>query len=58
MAEGREQSSLSPLEEQILESDADEDLDQQVLQEREMATHKLWVAFQDSANAVAHLFRG
>ena len=59
MAEGREQSSLSPLEEQILqELDTDGDLDQQLLREREMATHKLWVAFQDSATAVAHLFRG
>ena len=59
MAEGREQTSLSPLEEQLLqESDVDVDLDQQLVDEREIATHKLWVSFQDSANAVAHLFRG
>lgn len=59
MAEGREQSYLSPLEEQILhESDSNEDLDQELLREREIATHRLWVAFQDSATAVAHLFRG
>ena len=59
MAEGREQVFLTPLEEQILQdSDCDEDLDQQLLREREAATHRLWVAFQDSATAVAHLFRG
>ena len=59
MAEGRETGYLSPLEEQFLqESETDEDLDQQVLRERELAAHKLWVAFQDSATAVAHLFKG
>ncbi len=59
MAEGREAGFFSPLEEQFLkESEAGEDLDQQLLIEREMAAHKLWVSFQDSATAVAHLFRG
>lgn len=59
MAEGREPSFLTPLEEQFIqESEAGEDLDQQLLREREIAAHRLWVAFQDSATAVAHLFRG
>lgn len=59
MAENREPSFLSPLEEQFIqESEADEDIDQQLLREREMAAHRLWVSFQDSATAVAHLFRG
>ena len=59
MAEGREPSFLTPLEEQFIrESEADEDIDQQLLREREMASQRLWVSFQDSATAVAHLFRG
>lgn len=59
MAESREPSFLSPLEEQFIqESETDEDIDQQLVREREMAAHKLWVAFQDSATAVAHLFKG
>jgi len=59
MAEGREQSFLTPLEEQILQgADCEEDLDDQLLREREAATHRLWTGFQDSATAVAHLFRG
>ena len=58
MAEGREQSYLTPLEEQILQGADCEDLDDQLLREREAATHRLWTGFQDSATAVAHLFRG
>ena len=59
MAEGREPSYLSPLEEELLqESEVDDDLDQQLLMERDVSAHRLWVAFQDSATAVAHLFRG
>ena len=59
MAEGWDTSYLSPQEEQyIRESDADGDLDQQLQLEKELAAHKLWMAFQDSATAVAHLFRG
>ena len=59
MAEGRDNSYLSPLEEQyIREAEADGDLDQQLLRERELAAQRLWLAFQDSATAVAHLFRG
>lgn len=59
MAESREPSYLTPLEEQFIqESEADEDIDQQLMRERELAAHRLWVSFQDSATAVAHLFRG
>lgn len=59
MAESRDPSFLSPLEEQFIqESEADEDIDQQLLHEREVAAHRLWVSFQDSATAVSHLFRG
>ena len=59
MAEGRESGFLSPLEEQFIqESEADGDIDQQLLRERELAAHRLWVSFQDSATAVSHLFRG
>ena len=59
MAEGREPGYLSPLEEQFIqESETDEDIDQQLLREREMAAHRLWASFQDSAMAVSHLFRG
>lgn len=60
MAESRDPSAfLSPLEEQFIqESEADEDIDQQLLHEREIAAHRLWASFQDSATAVSHLFRG
>ena len=58
MSEGRERG-LSPFEEQLFgEAEGGEDLDQQLNYEKEMAAHRLWVAFQDSATAVAHLFRG
>lgn len=59
MAEGRDREFLSPLEEQyIQEVEADGDLDQQLLREKDLAAQRLWAAFQDSATAVAHLFRG
>lgn len=59
MAEGRDGSYLSPLEEQyIREAEADGDLDQQLLREKDLAAQRLWLAFQDSATAVSHLFRG
>ena len=59
MAEGRDSSHLSPLEEQYLrEAEADGDLEQELQREKELASHRLWLAFQDSATAVAHLFRG
>ena len=53
-------SHLSPLEEQYLREAEEEegDLDVQLQREKELAAQKLWCAFQDSATAVAHLFRG
>ena len=60
MAEGRGDSSIfTPLEEEyIREYEADGDIDQQLRRDKDVASQKLWVSFQDSATAVAHLFRG
>ena len=63
MAEGRDDShssNLSPLEEQyILEAEEEEaGVEAQIQREKDLASQKLWCAFQDSATAVAHLFRG
>ena len=60
MAEGRDPGNLSPLEEQYLhESEPnDDDLELQLQGEKELASQKLWQTFQESATAVAHLFRG
>ena len=63
MAEGRDDghsNNLSPLEEQyILEADEEEaGVEAQIQREKDLASQKLWCAFQDSATAVAHLFRG
>ena len=61
MAEGRDSGNLlSPLEEQYLhESEPnDDDLELQLHREKELASQKLWQTFQESATAVAHLFRG
>ena len=60
MAEGRGDSSIfTPLEEEcIREYEADGDIDQQLRRDKDIASQKLWVSFQDSATAVAHLFRG
>ena len=61
MAEGRDPGNyLSPLEEQYLnESEPnDDDLELQLHGEKEPASQKLWQTFQESATAVAHLFRG
>jgi hypothetical protein len=62
MAEGRDDghsNNLSPLEEQyILEADEEEaGVEAQIQREKDLASQKLWCAFQDSATAVAHLFR-
>lgn len=60
MAEGRDSGNLlSPLEEQYLhESEPnDDDLELQLHREKELASQKLWQTFQESATAVAHLFR-
>ena len=60
MAEGRDGGShLSPLEEQYIREAEEEvgDVDAQLQREKEVAAQKLWCAFQDSATAVAHLFR-
>ena len=57
--DNRDSNFLSPLEEQLIqESEADGDLEQQLLSEKELVAQRLWIAFQDSATAVAHLFRG
>ena len=59
MAEGRDPTLFSPLEEEyIREYEADGDIDQQLHREKDQASQKLWISFQDSATAVAHLFRG
>ncbi len=61
MAEGRGDPPVifSPLEEEyIREYEDNGDNDQQLLREKDIASQKLWVSFQDSATAVAHLFRG
>ena len=56
--DNRDSNFLSPLEEQLIqESEADGDLEQQLLTEKELVAQRLWIAFQDSATAVAHLFR-
>ena len=56
MAEGtweKEGSFLSPTEE-----GEQSDGDQQLLLEKELAAQRLWQAFQESATAVAYLFKG
>ena len=64
MAEGRDDSSsschLTPLEEQYIREAEEEEagMEAQIQREKDMASQKLWYAFQDSATAVAHLFRG
>lgn len=61
MAEGGEDThQFSPLEEQYIREAEEEGAgeDAQIQREKEMASQKLWCAFQDSATAVAHLFRG
>lgn len=61
MAEGGENCHhFSPLEEQLIREVEEEEAtaEAQIQREKEMASQKLWCAFQDSATAVAHLFRG
>ena len=65
MAEGRDDSNscsyhLSPLEEQFIREAEEEEagVEAQIQREKDMASQRLWYAFQDSATAVAHLFRG
>lgn len=65
MAEGsweremKETNFLSPAEEgYIREVEEQGDADQQLVLEKELAAQRLWQCFQESATAVAHLFRG
>lgn len=63
MAEGRDDSHdlhFSPLEEQYIREAEEEEAgaEAQIQREKELASQKLWCGFQDSATAVAHLFRG
>lgn len=62
MAEGRDNGShhLSPLEEQYIREAEEEEVgvEAQIQREKDVASQKLWYSFQDSATAVAHLFRG
>ena len=61
MAEGGENCRhFSPLEEQLMREAEEEEVGEeaQIQREKDMASQKLWCAFQDSATAVAHLFRG
>lgn len=61
MAEGRGDppTIFTPLEEEYIREYEDiGDNDQQLLRDKDIASQKLWVSFQDSATAVAHLFRG
>ena len=60
--DGQLSHHFSPLEEQYIR-EAEEDgedmgVEVQIQREKEVASQKLWCAFQDSATAVAHLFRG
>ncbi len=41
-----------------IELENEPDLESQVLSERDLATQKLWYLFQNSATAVAQLFKG
>ncbi|XP_003387671.1 PREDICTED: UPF0472 protein C16orf72 homolog [Amphimedon queenslandica] len=57
MAEGGREM-LSPLEEQyIREQEAEVDADDLLATEKDLAAQRLWLSFQESATAVAHLFR-
>ena len=65
MAEGsreremRESNFLSSAEEGFIKENEElGDADQQLTMEKELAAHKLWLTFQDSATSVAQLFRG
>lgn len=60
MAENRGDPTIfTPQEEEyIREYEENGDIDQQLCRDKDVASQKLWVAFQDSATAVAHLFRG
>ncbi len=58
MAEGRGDPPTILEEEYIREYEDNGDNDQQLLREKDVASQKLWMSFQDSATAVAHLFRG
>ena len=60
MADG--DSHLSPQEEEYIleaaEKEVETDIEIQMQREKDLASQKLWCAFQNSATAVAHLFRG
>lgn len=59
MADSHDPTLFTALEEEyIREYEANGDIDQQLQREKDVASQKLWVSFQDSATAVAHLFRG
>lgn len=51
------EGNLTPLEEQYIREEEEGDAEQDLLLEKDIAAQRLWQAFQESATAVAHLFR-
>ena len=52
------ESQYSTEEEQYISELEDEDAEQQLAIEKELAAQRLWLAFQESAGAVSQLLRG
>ena len=50
---------LSSFEEEcVSDFESDGDCEQQLLVDKELAARRLWLTFQESANAVSHFYRG
>ena len=50
---------LSSFEEEcVSDLESDGDHEQQLLVDKELAARRLWLTFQNSANAVSHFYRG
>ena len=55
---GRESQYFPTQEEQYISELEDEDPEQQLAIEKELAAQRLWLSFQESAGAVSQLLRG
>jgi len=50
---------LSSFEEEcVSDLESDGDYEEQLLVDKELAARRLWLTFQNSANAVSHFYRG
>lgn len=58
MQSDSDESWINNVEEELVQSIENSDIERKYLDEKETAIRNIWASFQDSASSVAHLYRG